>query len=164
MNKLRKILRWVWLNKERMVLIVVVLYLGYRVYIVAFPPPIEFEQVPQIPGQELPVAEGPGEAPFPPPPRMSVDRTALIGRNMFVYRPGTEIGEVRKADELKLLRLIEYEPGKFRARIKTRATEKWYSVGDPFEDYELLNIDGEIQCVEIWSTETSEALTICIPA
>ena len=163
MTKLRKILRWVWLNKERMVLIVVVLYLGHRVYIVAFPPELVLPPVPRPPGQELPVAEGPGEAPLPPPPRISVDRTPLIGRNMFVYRPGTELEVDRPVDQLKLIRLIESAPGVFRAQIKTPATTRWYSVGDDFEDYELLDINGETQCVEIWSTETSEALTICIP-
>jgi hypothetical protein len=80
---------------------------------------------------------------------------------MFVYKPGVVTAEEDRKKDLKLLYIQPSDVG-YRAQIQTKAATKWYGVGDPFESYELESIDPEAKCVDIWSTEDTETLTICI--
>ena len=145
-----------------MVLIVMVLFLGSRVYIVVFPLPFDGPEIPPLPKSELPADKGPGNPPLSPPLTPAEDWSAFKASDMFTYKPGvTETGPNRE-EELKLLHIIPTPDAGHRARIKTKATTKWYSVGDQFESYQLDEIDPETKCAQIWSTEDSNNLTICI--
>lgn len=143
-------------------LIIMLLFLGYRVYRVVVPKPILFEPIPPLPVSQLPADKGPGNPPLRPPPKPAEDWSDLKNREMFTYKPGvTEIGK-GPDNELKLLNIVQTPDAGYRARIKTKAATKWYSVGDPFESYQLDSVDPETKCADIWSTEDSNNLTICI--
>lgn len=145
-----------------MVLICVVLFLGYRVYIVVNPQEPPLPPPPRPPGPVLPPEAGPGVPPLRPPASIPEPRQDFVFRNMFVYRPGTVTQAEDRAKHLKLLYILPSGEGSYRAQIKTKATTKWYSVGDPFESYQLDSIDPEAKCVDIWSTEDTDTLRICI--
>jgi len=102
MDKLRKIGLLIWNNKERMVLIVMLIVFGYRVYQIFFPPP-----PPEWPGLQTPKTQLPEEPeyrqelglPGGPPMRPPMDipgtYATFYERNPFWYYSGQASQEAR---------------------------------------------------------------------
>ena len=170
MNKIRKILRWVWLSKERMVLAVMVCFLCYRVYRVVNPVPDEVSDgLYPPPGSTVPNdVETPGTPP-PVPPLPLIDpliERELVRRDPFVWVSPGERGSSVGGDDidisLKVLRIQEPSPGRFRAQIQTASTKKWFSEGDPFETYVLESIDPDAGCCVIYAESLEKRIERCI--
>jgi hypothetical protein len=163
-NRLRKIAKWLWLGKERMVLAVMVGFLCYRVYQVVFPredgthietPPIAKTTPP--PPEFLP-----GDPPPPPPRRTPEIWASLYTRNMFVYRSsggGTQ-GTDDQGSELRLLRIVPGNPP--RAQIQSGPNRKFYLAGDQFESYQVLEINVEEGTVIVYAENRRRRETLTV--
>lgn len=57
------------------------------------------------------------------------------------------------ASSIKVLMFAEKPDGSFRVRLQTD-TKKWYSVGEEFETYKILEIDGEAETVRIYDSRS----------
>jgi len=144
-DKLRKFGELLWLNKERLILVAMVVILCYQVYTVVYPNEKPHTKPP------LPPKAGPGDAPQPPSPdsaptlTFSGDYKSVYQRNPFWYYSGRGRttgsggpGEVY----IKLLDLQDAAGGKpAQAKIQTSTTTQWYPVGDAFEQFRLDSVD-----------------------
>ncbi len=174
MDRIRKTLEWLWRNKERMVLGVVVAVLCSRVYEVLNPeppppPPVISFPKPQIPDDsaELEGLGLPEKPPPPPPPLIPEVWRPLWQRNPFWYN--ATIGEADKGEDVEdgdpgisVLRIMSLADGRVRAQLQTRSSKKWYDEGEPFEKYELISIDAENEQCEVYSEEHGRSFTIKI--
>lgn len=166
MNRIRKIGNWIWLNKERMVLAVMVGFLIFRVYQVVYPDtPVEGNDLVPYPSKELgDDVDRPGVPPsLPPAPRMD-DWSRLWRLNPMNYRQPRLRGgggPEQSADlEISLLRIAEQSPGRYRAQIRTPSRDGWYEVGRAFESYELLDIDADAGTVTVFSEELQRPVVL----
>jgi len=165
-NKFRKIARWFWLSKERMVLGVMVIVLCFRVYQVLYPPPDIAGDIFLPPGNSLPLdVKTPGTPPRIPPNIEPENYTLLWMRNPFIWvEPGKRRlltdGSIQEVD-LELLRLQAVGDG-WTVQIRSAAnTKKWYREGDRFESYQLLSIDPDAECVTVFAEEVQRRTEIC---
>jgi hypothetical protein len=165
-NRIRKIGNWIWLNKERMVLAVMVGFLIFRVYQVVYPDtPVAGDELVPYPSKELgDDVDRPGVPPaLPPPPRMD-DWSRLWRLNPMNYRQPRNRGggdNPESADlEIRLLRISELAPGRYRAQIRTPSRTGWYEEGQAFESYELLDIDAEAGTVTVFSEQLQRAVPL----
>lgn len=171
MDKLRKIGSWFWYNKERMVLIIMVIVLAYRVYGVISPgEPPSWPAIP-IPQTELPETEEerqalgmPGLPPVPPTDGLPGTYTSFYERNPFWYYSGraddNDNDDIDPEDLNITLLKIQDVSGKPRAQLRTTSTTKWYSEGEQFEEFELVSIDPETESVVIYSERYSRQFTL----
>jgi len=168
-DKLRKIGRWVWHNKERMILAVMVVFLCYRVYIVINPPQ-EVESInPQPPierVEQIPPEVMPPPVTMRPPVEVPGNYTSLYRRNMFwvhsTLEQGEDNGEVTVEDlELNLVDIKE-AGGRWRARMRTSTAEEWYDEGEQFEEFELIEIRQDEGCVEVYAERYGRRFTLCL--
>ncbi len=170
-DKLRKLGIWFWYNKERMVLLVMVAVLAYRVYGVMYPP--EPEQWPFIPvpltdlpqsAEERQALGLPGDLPLPPTSGLPGVYTSLHERNPFWYYSGStqqKGGEEGSAEALNIQLLdIQVAAGEPRARLKTIRTTDWYSEREQFEEFELVSIDVETQTAVVYSERYERQFTL----
>jgi len=171
MDKLRKIGTWFWYNKERMVLLVMVVVLAYRVYGVVYPgaPPVW----PHIPVPQTALPENaeerqtlglPGELPLPPLAGLPGVYTSLYQRNPFWYYSGQgqqqDSGEVSAEDlNIQLVDIQSASTGP-RARLRTIRTTDWYSEREQFEEFELVSIDMETRTVVVYSERYGRQFTL----
>lgn len=148
-----------------MVLAVMVCVLVYRVYGVIQPQDIDTTLVPGYP-RETPPPGIVGDPPVEPPPPPSEDWTSIHERSMFVYKPTGQQGAGGSASEadivVKLIDIQETSEGQFVARIQTQGRPRSYRVNTKFEQFELLSIDPEAQCCEIFVEALGRAVTRCI--
>lgn len=172
MDKLRKIGSWFWYNKERMVLLVLVVVLGYRVYGVVYPgdPPV-WPNIP-VPQTALPetVEERqalglPGDLPLPPLSGLPGVYTSLYERNPFWYYSGRSQedgadGDINVEDLNIELLDIQEASGEPRARLRTIRTTSWYSEQEQFEEFELVSIDMETRTVVVYSERYGRQFTL----
>ncbi len=171
MDKIRKIGDWIWNNKERMVLIVMVLVLGYRVYQILSPPPPPQWQRLQPPRQQLP--EDPLDRedlglPGPPPARPPLDvpgtYVTFYERNPFWYYSGEarqQADQEVRAEDLNIQVLsIQVVDGNPRARLRAGGGTSWYSVGDQFAGFELLEINSDADTVVVFSQSHERPFTL----
>lgn len=171
MNWLRKIGNWLWLNKERMVLAVMVAVLVFRVYQVLNPPPLQVGKPYRIPGSPED-GIGPGLPPPPPPPELTDDWSRLWRRVIWRWDalqgaggPGDNQGSNATLN-ISLVQLREITPGDWRARIRTQSRTSWYELGEQFEQYTLMEIEpGEdgAGCVTIFSDPEQRNVRLCTP-
>jgi hypothetical protein len=161
MDKLRKAWQWVWRNKERMVLAVLLIILAYQVYQVAKNPDELFDTTPPPP-----VASAEEEVPEPPrPPVMSPpgDYSALYVRNPFwVYSNLGESQDSQQASRdlgIALLNIQKSPGGGNSALIRTLGT-KWYKEGEKFESYQLRRIDPEKREAVVYSEKLGKEITL----
>jgi hypothetical protein len=171
MDKLRKIGLWLWYNKERMVLIVMVVLLAYRVYGIMYPAPQQtYKRIPQpqlaLPedGEERKDLGLPSAPPIQPPTGVPGTYTSLFERNPFWYyssQAKQEQGETVQAADLNI-KLVDIQDvgGKPRARLRTSSTTKWYSEGEQFEEFELVEINPVEKTVVIYSERYSRQFTL----
>jgi len=171
MGKLQKIGTFIWNYKELMVLVVMILALAYRVYgVLTPPPPADWPRL-MPPKQQLP--EDPEQRqqiglPGSPPARPLMDMPAVYvdfyERNPFWYHSGQTKDESSKevtAEDLNIQLLdIQDVGGNPRARLRSARTTAWYSAGEQFEEFELLEIDPELQTVVVFSERYDRPFTL----
>jgi len=154
------------------VLATVVGILCYRVYVVLDPPPIEEGPMLSPPKPRLP---GPDEdregldLPELPPPRPPMDvpgaYVALYKRNPLTTssdKPTQSAGKQGQEDYgIKLLKISQAR-GRWRAQLQTQTTKQWYEENEPFEKFELQEIDPEEETVVVYSEEHGRRITLKI--
>ncbi len=166
-DKLRKAFGWIWYNKERMVLVVMVAILCYRVYQVMNPPPEEGPT--HYPPPITDTAQIPAEAMPPVPPEtVPIDvpgnYSNLYRQNPFWYHSGDRARSEDKALtpedlDIELLAIREVS-GRWRAQLRTQTTRAWYDEGEEFEEFVLEQINPEQQSVVIYAARYAERLTL----
>lgn len=168
MNFLRKIGAWLWLNKERMVLAVMVCILIFRVYTV-LNPKIENDKPLPTPPEKEPIVD----VPVPPGPVRDYetrDWSKIWRRPFFRYeeaRTGSRsVGQdaAESAIEIELEQIKAAPDGSFRARLRTPSRTGWYTEGQQFEQFTLISIDNDKGCVVIFSEQETKNLNRCIGA
>jgi len=165
-DKLRKAGLWIWLNKERMILLVMVGLLCRQVYAVVYPP------APEV-ADNLPLPRNPDPEDLPPeidPPaaqpiaglRSPGEYANLDRSNPFwYYSTQAEGGAATDSDAIDIQLLdIRVAGTKVRAQLQTKATKKWYDEGDKFEEFQLLDIDPDAGTVEIFSEGQGRQVTL----
>ncbi|MCX8063552.1 MAG: hypothetical protein N3G21_00070 [Candidatus Hydrogenedentes bacterium] len=164
-DKIKKIVIWFWLNIEKFVLVVMIGILGYRVYVIAFPPPPPAEETYSPPRKEVPEEL---KSPLPPPiPPGSVPGTysSLWRENPFWYyagEPSVGKGEqvISEKDLGVTLLNIRQVGDRWRAQLRTRSTTKWYDEGEEFEQFILEQINPEEKTVVIYSEQYGRRFTL----
>ena len=139
-------------------LVVLIGFLGYNVYQIFEPKPIEVPDF--IASKETPVP--------PPPPGISVDAKGdynnLVARNPFSYWSDAKLsgsGELRAEDiGVELLSIRDLGDGKLRAQLRTRSAKKWYDQGESFEVFRLEEINQAEDAVVVYSVEHAKSVTI----
>ncbi len=159
MDKILKFFKKLWLFKERIVLVMLLGFLGYNVYKIFVPNDVE-PVLPTRPG-EVPVAK------LPEPRMVDVPGSyrTLTQRNPFSYYSDAEIdprgGLTGEEAGIKLLDIKEGAPGKWRARLKTKSS-KWYDEGDSFEEFELQNIDPVGQTATVFAERFGKTVVLSV--
>lgn len=161
MDKFRKIGLWLWQNKERLVLGLLVVVLSYRVYKVVSEQP-EPPKLPDRPaGSDFQAPELPKAPPQPVPENYS----SLHSRNPFWYYSNPPTGGDSQAgateeEEIHLLGIQALPRGRgYTAQIRTKAA-KWYREGEEFESFKVLKIDPKSQEVEVYSGKSGNTITL----
>ena len=167
MEQLRKIGIACWDVKEKVVLVLMVLLLGYRVFIL-------LKNQPEADGFTINIEEPTtyfkGDPPGPPE-RPVIDSpppiTPLVRNDIFLYvRKSTRNDGPGNLDSddanVKVLMITDDGDGGYKARITTGVARKFVSEGDSFESYTLMKIDKDNDCVEIYSESTSSTFERCI--
>jgi hypothetical protein len=164
-EKLRKIGERLWYNKERMVLAILVVVLGWNVYKVVNPPTGEKPPDYRPPSGALPPDWRPVEVPLPPDPR-------IPGQWEMVYMPNplwyysTQSPLPKKTGEedpgISLLR-IRTVRDKACAQLQTANTRKWYYEGDAFESFVLLKINVDEGTCLVRSERLGRNVTLRVP-
>jgi hypothetical protein len=154
-EKIRKIGQWVWLNKERMVFLVMVIILCWRVYIVVKPPvPVDDVNPPQ------PSAQRQMDVPPLPPtpdPRVTPPPTAPLKRVDPFWYWSSQVGEdTGEEGDLGIeLESILPTPTGPMARLKTKGGRaRAYREGEQFENYIVRRIDADAGEVEVYDEST----------
>jgi hypothetical protein len=142
---------WIWRQKEKMVLLLLVGFFAVRVYQVAYGAPPDLP-VPKPGGgaqEDMTLPEPREERPRP------AEFQSLVQRNPFsIHGLSTGDPTSRDSDEkidLVLLRIVPWKDS-YRAEMQ-RATEtrpKRYEEGEVFGDYELRSIDPSTNTVEVY--------------
>lgn len=149
-------------------LAVMIGFLCYRAYQILQPPP-EDDDAPFV--IRRPSADLSPDAPRPsiPPRAPSVpgqeNWASLWTRLPFIYVRGgvrntKDVGE-DYVIELTVHMVRDVGGGRFKAQIETKSSKKWYAEGQAFESFELLSIDGEEECCEIFAESLGKTLTRC---
>lgn len=161
MDKLRKIGLWLWQNKERLVLGLLVVVLSYRVYKVVSEQP----EPPKLPEPPMGGTFKAPDLPGPPPPPATENYSSLHSRNPFWYYSNPPTGsdsqaESAEEEEIYLLGIQALPRGRgYTAQIRTKAA-KWYREGEEFESYKVLKIDPKSQEVEVYSGKSGNTITL----
>jgi len=165
-DKLRKAGLWIWMNKERMILLVMVGLLCYRVYAVLNPPEPELDAHLPLPrNPDLATLEPevkPPEPPIQPSSGGPGDYANLNRKNPFWYY-STQGDAADEADDACAgISLVGFQQGgtNWMAQLRTTATTRWYSEGDQFEEFTLLSIDGNAGTVRVYSERVGEECTL----
>ncbi|HOZ47587.1 MAG TPA: hypothetical protein PLO37_17740 [Candidatus Hydrogenedentes bacterium] len=171
-TKLRKLVEWLWRNKERMILAIVVVVLILRVWEVLNPAAVPLAPTyafPRTQWPEDPVEVAhigfPGPPPLSPPPPMPENWKPLWQRNPFWYNAesggaGGEDDAIARDPGIYLTRIAKRPDGKLRARLRTPSSQKWYDEGEQFEKYELVSIDEEKRECVVFLKEFGRRVTL----
>jgi len=166
-DKVRKAGQWLWDNKERMVLAIMVAFLGYRVYIVLNPAEIQVSAPPRPPSATVPEAEQ------PPLPDTTVSRdrpeevAALVRGNPFTLASGVvESGATKRQEDpgIRLLKIVPWRDGGYRAQVITKGNKLQYvGEGEQFENFQVMRIDPEDKLIEVFSNALDRTVTLRLP-
>ncbi len=173
MDKIRKIVDWIWRSKERVVLVIVVLVLCARVMEVVKKPA---DRDPFIHRPPIPITDSkdpdviemlglPGDPSRPPGQSIPEVRRALWERNTFWYNAASGAGDANEGEDLRnpgiwLLQIQKLGDDKLRARLATNTIRDWYDEGESFLQYKLISIDAEQQQCVVYSEELRRRLTL----
>lgn len=167
MDKVRKIGNWIWLNKERIVLVVLIVVLCYQVYQIVFPTQMTFAQPlpPRKPNLESLEPEVKPPMDFRQLPRPRLGNYALLyRRNPFWGHSGggTTTGTTEVTPETLNISLLDIKElgGRVRARLKTSTASKWYDEGEQFEQFQLESIDLDNGEVSIFAEKYGQYVTV----
>ena len=160
MNKIRKFGAWLWLNKERMILGVLVILLCYRVYAILMGE-VDLGDDNVI----TPTASGPVGSPLIPPstPRVPPGGAvvSLVNKNPLSYVAGLETdadGEIRTYLTLVSITSVDDEP---RARIRPRGGRpRSRKVGDQVDNWIISRIRED--SVEVRHALTGQLATLTV--
>jgi len=163
-DKLKNIGAVLWANKERMVLAVMVLVFGWRVYAVLNP-----EQSLPAMNYRLPKADD-GQIPkaaVPPAPavRQTVSLEAAYTPNPFWALSSQKEARASQGPEdagISLLRIQKGRGGRVRAQIRTTSSTQWFDEGAPFESFHLLQINPEDGTCLVQSERLGKNITLRI--
>jgi hypothetical protein len=161
MDQLIKLRAWLWLNKEKLLLGVLVLVLCFRVYKVVYPPEVKLPDPPVPPSPTWSGDVPPGAPPVMPALPERIPSTGLVKNNPFtVY--GVDYGKKEEQrPELYFLGLKEWADGTWRAQITTnpRFRPKLYKEGEEFESFRLERIDVEAEEITVYSQADARSFT-----
>jgi len=165
LDRIRKIGIWFWWNKEKFVLLILVGILGYRVYVILYPPPPEKEEVHSPPRKEVPDELKPPMPPLKPAPLIPGTYASLWRDNPFWYFSGETkgsqtTGTITEKDLGITLLNIRQVGDKWRAQLRTRSTTKWYDEGEEFEQFILEQINPDDGSVVIYSEQYGRRFTL----
>lgn len=170
---LRKAGERIWLLKEKMVLLILVAILCFRVYVVLS----TYSAEGSLEGEDSrngitptprPATARPADVGLPPPrpdlPR-PMDYSGLIRRNPFtVWGVAREDASERTPSEridVSLIRIVRWGDGTYRAEISVKGDKpKRFEEGEPFVSYRLERIDPETQTVVIFSEEHNRSFVV----
>lgn len=166
-DKLRKAALWVWLMKERIVLLIMVGVLCYQVYQVFGPQEVVDEIRLRPPATTMEGARAdlvPPNPGFAPPRPVPGGYANLYNQNPFWYYSGSRgAGATSQADlEISLVQ-IQKVGNRFRAKIKTRSASKWYDEGDAFEEFVLESISPDDETVVVYAESLAKRITLELP-
>ena len=165
-DKLRKFGEFLWLNKERIILVVMVAILCFQVYKVLYPDEKPRGVIPNPPRSLDENSEGftaPPQPPDKPGITISGDYVSLFRRNPFWYfsgrnQRGTQDGE--EGTEIALVDIQVTAAGVTRAQLRTATTTQWYTVGDSFEQFRLQSVDVDGQTAVVYVERLSREITL----
>ena len=159
---LQKTGAWIWNQKEKMVLLALLVVFAFRVYVVVNGPTLDVSE------KKIVAAKPPEEVLLPPerpaPPR-KVDYQGLVQRNPFsVYGISTERADDTSAPEqisLTLHRIVPWNDGTVRAEISSQdGRARRYEEGEAFENYRIVSIDATAQTVVVYSSADDRNFTL----
>jgi hypothetical protein len=158
LDKILKLLKKLWLFKERLVLLILLGFLAFNIYKIFAPPALEVAERPTV-GPE-PVAEE------PPLFRMDLkgQYSSLVDRGPFsYYSDALDSGDSVTGAKagVELLQIKERADGRWRAKLKTKSTKWWYE-GDSFETFVLEKIDPVEQTVDVYTEKFTRTITLTI--
>ncbi len=168
MTQIQKTLKWIWLNKERMVLVVMVAFLCYRVYMVLYPlePPEEkILRSPRNNPNRIPEEVLPPKPKPRPPIDMPGSYASLHKANPF--HAGASKGNTGADRDgghgLELLRIQDFGD-RTRAQIHNTSTntKKWYDQDEKAEGFEVTEIDAEAEEVKVYVEEFRRTYTLSL--
>ncbi|HRI89111.1 MAG TPA: hypothetical protein PK869_12635 [Candidatus Hydrogenedentes bacterium] len=191
-SKLRKAGFWMWNQKEKMFLFVLLAVLLFRAYVVIINPPdinaiIESETVAAAATPPKAPAPRPGGAPAAAPnapitagnvplpdPRPGLPRAEdfrpLIRQNPFtiygiVVTTGARGETTEEKIDVTLSKIIKWNDGSYRAELTTKVSgrPKRYAEGESFESYKVMEIDAVNNTVTIYSTGHDKTFTLTMP-
>jgi hypothetical protein len=163
----RKVGRWLWRNKERMLLGVVMVFLCWRAYVVLNPKEEKWPTF-RSPQAELPPGAPVPELPDPAAPQVpAVEFSSLLERNPFTAnlsrasQSGTE-EEERVEARLSVQRIVERPDGTSTAQIRTRTTRSWVTQGDEIDGFTVRAIDPDAGSVTVVSEESGQQTVLTV--
>lgn len=165
MDKLRKVGIWLWDVKERVVLALMVILLGYRVYTLVNAEEDLKKLSLKPPGNPVVNVDPPPRVPDQPSPEPVI---RLVRRSPFAYvspssrASRTESSGDNKDDDVRVLRIVEVTGGVYRAQITTGGAAKTIAEGGSFESYQLKSIDPDTGCCIIYSENSNSEIERCI--
>lgn len=165
-DKLRKFGEFLWLNKERFILVVMVAILCFQVYKVLYPDekPRGISPVPPRSIDEN--TEGFTAPPIPPDkPTITIsgDYVSLFRRNPFWFFSGRNQRNTNSdsADyEIHLVDIQVTAEGVRRAQLRTATTTQWYTEGAGFEQFRLESIDVDSQTAVVYVESLGREVTL----
>ena len=157
MDKLQKIFKGIWRYKERIVLVVLLCVLGYRVYELFVPKELE-AGVTTTSGP----AEPPEVAPGPPSTDAPGSYATLVRRSPWSIYSDAKVDVDSVSPEELGLQLLDIKEvgGKWRARIRTNSARKWYDEGENFEEFVLESIDSEAGTAVVYVERIAKTVTL----
>ena len=153
---------WIWYQKEKIVLLVLVAFCCVRAYQVVYGKPPDLpEGPPPKPADDIPgLPDARAEKPRP------TEFQSLVQRNPFsvygITTGGTTDTEGDERIDLNLLRIVSWHDDSYRAEMQ-RSNEtrpKLYEEGEVFGDFELINIDPEANTVTVYAREYDRNFTL----
>jgi hypothetical protein len=162
-DKLRKFGAWLWLNKERMLLGVLVGFLCYRVWVIMEDVIIETNDQVVPPRASGNVGLGDAIPPIAPTAAPGAALTSLGTRSPFLYRPGVAINSDGEAElDITLVDAPKVDRnGDLKARIKPgKGRTKSYAVGKEVRKWIIIEIREDSVLVEHADTQEERTLRV----
>jgi hypothetical protein len=168
LDKVRKLGQWVWLSKERIVLVAMISVFAYRVYLVAYPQdtvePLPTFATPRPPVEPL-VGE-PVSEPMPPPPPPPLGD--LVRSNMFWVHARdltADAGQqARQEVNLRLVNIMRQPDGRIQAHLRTDRNQNYYvEEGARFEIFTLREVNADERYVVVFSEQLGDEVRLDLP-